>query len=297
MRESGAFFLGEKLLSGAFGSGAGRFTQHFGGRAGLVFSWGACFWGAFLYSFLMGRTTRPPVGGSCAIIAQIEGSKMATKDGKATSNKNDIHAGIEAQFGKVVGGSLAGELKAFASLASAMQKGRLSVRGAQATIAKVENETGSLPSFRSSWCRFVLDVVDLQEKEGGAEASLKRLFNMVAQGRKAFNGKNGAPAWADVVASSNTLEGIEVQIPSETERKREAHHNDTDSEDVEAPKVQTLEEIIREAGKRLKAGERVEDVKLLEAFAVAVAKELQRAKASASMGKAVREVAQELAAA
>lgn len=221
----------------------------------------------------------------------------ASKDGKATSNKNEIHAGIEAQFGKVVGGSLAGELKAFSSLASAMQKGRLSVRGAQATIAKVENETGSLPSFRSSWCRFVLDVVDLQEKEGGAEASLKRLFNMVAQGRKAFNGKNGVPAWADVVASSNTLEGIEVQIPSETERKREAHHNDTDNEDVEAPKVQTLEEIIREAGKRLKAGERVENVKLLEAFAVAVAKELQRAKASASMGKAVREVAQELAAA
>ena len=220
----------------------------------------------------------------------------ASKNGKVTSNKNDIHAGIEAQFGKVVGGSLAGELKAFASLASAMQKGRLSVRGAQATIAKVENETGSLPSFRSSWCRYVLDVVDLQAKEGGAEASLKRLFNMVAQGRKAFNGKNGAPAWADVVESSNTLEGIEVQIPSETERKREAHHNDTEGED-EAPKVQTLEEIIREAGKRLKAGERVEDVKLLEAFAVAVAKELQRAKASASMGKAVREVAQELAAA
>jgi uncharacterized membrane protein YkoI len=217
----------------------------------------------------------------------------ASKNGKVTSNKNEIHAGIEAQFGKVVGGSLAGEMKAFASLASAMQKGRLSVRGAQATIAKVENETGSLPSFRSSWCRFVLDVVDLQEKEGGAEASLKRLFNMVAQGRKAFNGKNGVPAWADVVASSNTLEGIEVQIPSETERKREAHHNETEDE---APKVQTLEEIIREAGKRLKAGERVEDVKLLEAFAVAVAKELQRAKASASMGKAVREVAQELAA-
>jgi hypothetical protein len=37
-------------------------------------------------------------------------------------------------------------------------------------------------------------------------------------------------------------------------------------------------------------------VKLLEAFAVAVAKELQRAKASASMGKAVNEIAQELAA-
>jgi hypothetical protein len=220
----------------------------------------------------------------------------ASKNGKVTSNKNEIHAGIESQFGKVVGGSLAGEMKAFASLADAMHKGRLSVRGAQATIAKVEAETGSLPSFRSSWCRYVLDVVELQGKKGGADATLKRLFNVVANGRKVHNGKNGASDWADVVASTNSLEAIELQIPSQGERKetREAHHN----EKAEAPaKVETLEGIIREAGKRLKAGERVDDVKLLEAFAVAVAKELQRAKASASMGKAVNEITQELAAA
>ena len=223
----------------------------------------------------------------------------ATKNGKVTSNKNEIHAGIEAQFGKVVGGSLAGELKAFASLADAMHKGRLSVRGAQATIAKVEAETGSLPSFRSSWCRYVLDVVELQGKKGGADAPLKRLFNVVAQGRKVHNGKNGASDWADVVNSSNSLEAIELQIPSQGERKntREAHHNETsEGEAVKAPKVETLEQIIREAGKRLKAGEQVQDVKLLEVFAVAIAKELQRAKASASMGKAVNEIAQELAA-
>lgn len=218
---------------------------------------------------------------------------MATKSGKVTSNKNEIHAGIEAQFGKVVGGSLAGELKAFSSLADAMHKGRLSVRGAQATIAKVEAETGSLPSFRSSWCRFVLDVVELQGKKGGADASLKRLFNVVAQGRKVHNGKDGASSWADVVASSNSLEAIELQIPSQGERKntREAHHNDTsEGEAVESAKARTLEDVIREAGKRLKAGEQVEDVKLLEAFAVAVAKELQRAKASSSL-KAVIEPA------
>ena len=217
----------------------------------------------------------------------------ATKNGKVTSNKNEIHAGIESQFSKVVGGSLAGELKAFSSLADAMHKGRLSVRGAQATIAKVEAETGSLPSFRSSWCRFVLDVVELQGKKGGADASLKRLFNVVAQGRKVHNGKDGASSWADVVASSNSLEAIELQIPSQGERKntREAHHNDTsEGEAVESAKARTLEDVIREAGKRLKAGEQVEDVKLLEAFAVAVAKELQRAKASSSL-KAVIEPA------
>jgi hypothetical protein len=219
----------------------------------------------------------------------------ASKNGKVTSNKNDIHAGIEAQFGKVVGGSLAGEMKAFASLADAMHKGRLSVRGAQATIAKVEAETGSLPSFRSSWCRFVLDVVELQGKKGGADASLKTLFNVVAQGRKVHNGKNGADEWADVVASSNSLEAIELQIPSQGARKetREAHHNEKDAKPA---KVETLEGIIREAGKRLKAGEQVQDVKLLEAFAVAIAKELNRARASASMGQAVSEIVEGLAA-
>jgi hypothetical protein len=221
----------------------------------------------------------------------------ASKNGKVTSNKNEIHSGIESQFNKVVGGSLAGEMKAFASLADAMHKGRLSVRGAQATIAKVEAETGSLPSFRSSWCRFVLDVVELQGKKGGADASLKRLFNVVAQGRKVHNGKDGASSWADVVASSNSLEAIELQIPTQGERKetREAHHNDT-SEGETPAKAYTLEDVIREAGKRLKAGEQVQDVKLLEVFAVAIAKELQRAKASASMGKAVNEIAQDLAA-
>lgn len=214
-----------------------------------------------------------------------------TKNGKVTSNKNEIHAGIEAQFGKVVGGSLAGELKAFASLADAMHKGRLSVRGAQATIAKVEAETGALPSFRSSWCRFVLDVVELQAKEGGKDATLKRLFNVVAQGRKVHNGKNGASEWADVVASSNSLEAIELQIPSQGERKqtREAHHNEKEQK---AEKVASLEDVIREAGKRLKAGEQVQDVKLLEAFALAISKELTRARASASMVKGVRELAE-----
>jgi len=222
----------------------------------------------------------------------------ASKNGKVTSNKNEIHAGIEAQFGKVVGGSLAGEMKAFASLADAMHKGRLSVRGAQATIAKVEAETGSLPSFRSSWCRFVLDVVELQGKKGGADASLKTLFNVVAQGRKVHNGKNGASEWADVVNSTNTLEAIELQIPSQGERKntRGAHHNEKDEKDTKPAKVETLEGIIREAGKRLKAGEQVQDVKLLEAFAVAIAKELNRARASASMGQAVSEIVEGLAA-
>ena len=219
-------------------------------------------------------------------------SKTTSKASKVVSSNDNIHAGFEAQFSKVVGGSLAGELKAFNAMARAMGKGQLSVNGAKATIAKVEAEIGALPSFRSSWAQDILLVVDLQAKEGGKTATLKRLFNVAIQGRKAFGGKE---KFIEIMNSTNSLEAIELQIPSQGERKetREAHHNEKGEDKVE--KVTTLAELLAEAGKRFKAGEQVEDVKLLEAVAVAIAKELTRARASKSMTKATKEIAVSLA--
>lgn len=220
-------------------------------------------------------------------------SKSTSKNSKVVSSLDNIHAGFESQFSKVVGGSLAGELKAFNAMAKAMAKGQLSVNGAKATVAKVEAEVGALPSFRSSWAQDILLVVDLQAKEGGKEATLKRLFNVAIQGRKAFGGK---AQFIEIMNSTNSLEAIELQIPSQGERKdtREAHHNEK-AEGEKVEKVATLAELLGEVGKRFKAGEQVEDVKLLEAVAVAIAKELTRARASKSMTKATNEIAVTLA--
>ena len=216
-------------------------------------------------------------------------SKTTSKASKVVSSNDNIHAGFESQFSKVVGGSLAGELKAFNAMASAMAKGQLSVNGAKATVRKVENEVGALPSFRSSWAQDILLVVDLQAKQGGKEATLKRLFNIAIQGRKAFGGK---AQFEEIMNSSNSLEAIELQIPSQGER-REAHHNEKDTEQVE--KVSSLAELLAEVGKRFKTGEQVEDIKLLENVALAIAKELTRARASKSMTKATKQIATALA--
>ena len=62
MRECGAFFMGEKLLPWAFGSTRGAIYATRGQGAGVRRGvWGACISGAFLYPFLMGRATHPPV--------------------------------------------------------------------------------------------------------------------------------------------------------------------------------------------------------------------------------------------
>lgn len=66
MRESGAFFMGEKLLSWLFGSmrGAIYATLSRGARGSGAFG-GACITGAFLYPFLMGRATHPLLRSLC----------------------------------------------------------------------------------------------------------------------------------------------------------------------------------------------------------------------------------------
>lgn len=221
-------------------------------------------------------------------------SKPTSKKSKKVSSLDNIHGGTLTRFSKVVGGSLAGELKAFNMMATAMGKGQLSVNGAKATIAKVEAEVGSLPSFRSAWCQDILLVVALQAKEGGKDATLKSLFNVAIQGRKAFGGK---AQFIEIMDSTNSFEAIELQIPSQGERKntREAHHNEKGEKVEKVEKVQSIAQLLAEIGKRFKAGEQVEDVKLLEAVAIAVAKELTRARASKSMTKATNEIAVELA--
>jgi hypothetical protein len=225
-------------------------------------------------------------------------SKTTSKASKVVSSKDGVNSVLSSKFGKVVGGSLDGEMSAFLDMARAMSKGALSVRGAQATIAKVEEEIGLLPSFRSSWCQDIVRVMELQAKEGGADATLKRLFNVAIQGRKYFNGKDGKAKFADVIEGTKSFNAIEIKVPSQAVQKssRKAHHNEKAEKAEKVAKVATLTDILREAGKLLKAGEQVEDVKLLEVVAVAIAKELTRAKASQSMTKATKEIAVKLSA-
>jgi hypothetical protein len=78
------FFGGEAAPLGFLDLGRGELRNKGqgrgqGARVSGAFG-GACFWGGFLYSSLMGRATHPPIGGRCAIIAQIEGHHVSIKE-------------------------------------------------------------------------------------------------------------------------------------------------------------------------------------------------------------------------
>jgi hypothetical protein len=73
---SWAFSFGSSSFAELRNKGAGQ-----GGKArGSGAFGGACFRSGFLYSSLMGRATHPPIGGRCAIIAQIEGHHVSIKE-------------------------------------------------------------------------------------------------------------------------------------------------------------------------------------------------------------------------
>lgn len=60
-----------------------------GGQGARV--WGACFRSGFLYSCSVGQMTRPPVGGRCAIIAQIEGHHVSIKE-RQSNKQQERHS-------------------------------------------------------------------------------------------------------------------------------------------------------------------------------------------------------------
>ncbi len=198
---------------------------------------------------------------------------------KAVKASSEIDASLANEFLAVIGGSLDSEKKAFWKLHSQMANGILSVRGAQLTIQQVE-ESGSLPSFRSSNCEHVLTVGVLSKIEGAEGASLKRLFSVSVQGRKVHK----AEGLNALISQGLTLEEIEATIPKQGERG--AGKKTGAEKDKEEVKPVTVADLIAQLGGALKGGAKIEDTKK----ARMLVKELQKAITNAEAVQGVKSV-------
>jgi hypothetical protein len=209
-----------------------------------------------------------------------------TSKAKATPSKakasSDIDLSLAKEFRAVIGGSLEGEAKAFWKLHSQVAQGILSVRGAMLTVKEAELE-GALPSFRSSWCEHILTVGVLAKVEGGQFATLKRLFAVSVQGRKAF----GAEEFNAMIKDAPSIEALEASIPSQAERgagKKVASEKDK-------AKPVTLADLIAQLGGALKGGAKIDDTKK----ARLLVKELQKAITQAEAVQGVKAVTRQAA--
>lgn len=116
-------------------------------------------------------------------------SKKATS--KATSKKIDLDIANEVN-NEIVESllscfSLEAEYEVYLEIDALNASGALSVRGIQKTIEKVE-EIGNAPTLKSSYAQNFPIVRKLRSELGGANESLKTLFNLAQNGRVAFGG-------------------------------------------------------------------------------------------------------------
>jgi hypothetical protein len=211
---------------------------------------------------------------------------MATKT-KATPSKakasSEIDLSLSKEFRAVIGGSLEGEAKAFWKLHSQVAQGILSVRGAILTVKEAELE-GALPSFRSSWCEHILTVGVLAKVEGGQFATLKRLFAISVQGRKAF----GADDFNAMIKDAPSIEALEASIPSQAER---GAGKKTGSEKDKAPKVMTLDDLMDALRLSLKGGASPKDTKRARALVAELQKAIKKVEAVEGVKPVIRQAA------
>jgi len=139
------------------------------------------------------------------------------KAGKVSSTKDEINDSIAKDFESVIGKSLPAEFKAYLRLEGLMISGALSSRGAELTVKRAE-VLGGLPSFRSSWCRDIPLVAELRKKEGNEGMSLKSLFAIANDGRKAFPTTSPTP-FLSVIAGGKDVEEIAGEVKDEKEKK------------------------------------------------------------------------------
>lgn len=107
---------------------------------------------------------------------------------EAVKVQDMINTELYAELSGVVSGSLEAELEIFNSMV-ALMPASLSVRGAQATIAKVEEDCGSLPSIKSSHTQEFINTYALRALKGGEKSTLLIAVNICVQGRKKLNAK------------------------------------------------------------------------------------------------------------
>lgn len=221
------------------------------GSCFLVFAFDSGLW----FNSLSGKTF-PPLSENQTL---TKGRKMtASKNGKVTSSKDSAHNGFVTELSSIPAGSLSAELVAFERGVSLMAQGLISVRGLKASILKAE-EVGALPTIRSSWAEHFPAVATVRAMKGGKDATLRASFAVVVQGKKALKGEG----FAKLVESAKTFQELADAIPAPAKKAPAPHSKE------KAPKVATVEDLLKALGNALKTKPVLSGKSLKDAEAVA----------------------------
>jgi len=110
-------------------------------------------------------------------------AQAKAKTSKAVSNFDGVDVEIAREFSAIPSGSLEAELAVWLKMVGKISAGLLTVKGAKATIQKVE-EIGSLPSVASSSAQYSLQALAVRNLSGGETQALKTVINVAVQGMR-----------------------------------------------------------------------------------------------------------------
>lgn len=147
-------------------------------------------------------------------------TKATSKNGAITTTKNGVNIDLaNIDLAKKLQGTLnlEGEFAIYLEIDSLNEKGFLSVAGIRATLQEVE-KVGSAPSLKSDYAQQFPIVREIRKMKGAEKKTLKELFNLAVQGRKAL----GTPAMAGKVAEVKTLSALSTAVTKAKEEKETA---------------------------------------------------------------------------
>jgi hypothetical protein len=168
--------------------------------------------------------------GSAGVRA-VESKKMTkAKTSKATSNFDAVDVELEREFSAIPAGSLDAELAVWLKMAGKISAGLLTVKGAKATIAKVE-EIGALPSVASSSAQYTLQALAVRNLSGGENQALKTVINVAVQGMRKLKKDLFAEKMAEAKSFAQFAKVVEdAPKPTRNESSKTSNATDEDGE-------------------------------------------------------------------
>jgi hypothetical protein len=127
---------------------------------------------------------------------------------KASAEKNeaihDANATLVALGVDLIKNELGSEIAIYEALISDLNLGKLSVRGAKATISAINAEAGALPSIAVTSCQYLMVSNVVRNLEGGKAEPIKDIINLTIQGTR----KLGAKDFEGAIAKASNFSAL-----------------------------------------------------------------------------------------
>ncbi len=133
---------------------------------------------------------------------------MSTSSKAVKAEKNeavhDANATLVALGVDLIKNELGTEIAIYEALVSDLNLGKLSVRGAKATISAINAEAGSLPSIAVSSCQYLMVSNVVRNLDGGKAEPIKDVINVTIQGTR----KLGAKDFEEKIAKASSFAAL-----------------------------------------------------------------------------------------